>query len=100
MMRENVADQLVVDQDRVSAIPTGAERLLRKRSDKMEPTLIFTEEEMTLAQLLATQGLFKRGHFDEPWRVSVTQSGWPLLALWLFWLLLYCKPKGMRISDL
>ena len=31
MMRENMADQLVVDQERHSAVPTGAERLLRKR---------------------------------------------------------------------
>ena len=65
MMRENMSEQLVVDHETLSVVPTATGHLLRKRSDKVEPTLVFTEEEMNFAELLATQGLFRRGHFDE-----------------------------------
>ena len=44
MVRPNVAEQLVVDKGKPETVPTASERLLRKRSDKVDPTLTFTQE--------------------------------------------------------
>ena len=62
IIKGNMAKQLVVDG---TVIPTASERLLRKRSDQTEVTLTFTEEELALADKIYSQGMFKRGNFDE-----------------------------------
>ena len=62
IIKGDMAKQLVVDG---TVIPTASERLLRKRSDQTEVTLTFTEEELALADKIYSQGMFKRGHFDE-----------------------------------
>ena len=38
---------------------------MAKRSDEVDPTLIFSEEEMEIATKMFTSGKFKRGHFEE-----------------------------------
>ena len=65
MMRDNVAAQLVVDNSRNATIPGAKERLLRKHSDVMDPTLRFSDEELVVAQTLYYQEGFRRGNFDE-----------------------------------
>lgn len=62
IIKGDMAKQLVVDG---TVIPTASERLLRKRSDQAEATLTFTDEELALAEKIYSQGMFKRGHFDE-----------------------------------
>ena len=65
MVRTDMVKQLVVDHELELAVPTATQRLLRRRSDREEPTLTFTEEEMNVARMLHTQGVFKRGHFND-----------------------------------
>ena len=62
-----VVKQLVVaSAPTVSAvIPGPADRLLVRRSDERDPTLVFTQEEMAIASKLFTMGTLKKGHFEE-----------------------------------
>ena len=48
-----------------SSIPSPAKRLLGKRSDEVEPTLVFSEEELETADRMFTMGRFRKGHFQE-----------------------------------
>ena len=48
-----------------SSIPSPAKRLLGKRSDKVLPTLVFSEEELETAERMFTMGRFRKGHFQE-----------------------------------
>lgn len=57
--------QLVVEDQKSATVPTAKERLFRRRSDAVDPTLTFTGEEKSVAQTLYSQGVYKRGHFDE-----------------------------------
>ena len=68
-----MADQLVVD-NKTSVIPSGKDRLLSHHSDVMEPTLTFSAEEMSVAQAIHSQGVFRRGHFNTDKEVFVSSS--------------------------
>ena len=48
-----------------SSIPSPAKRLLGKRSDEVEPTLVFCEEELEVADKMFSMGRFRKGHFEE-----------------------------------
>ena len=63
MIRKEMADQVVVD-NKASVIPTGKDKLLSRRNDALEPTLTLSAEEMSVAQAIHSQGVFRRGHFD------------------------------------
>ena len=65
MLKKKMVSQLVVDEGAPSSIPLAKERLLRQRSDRVEPTLTFSGEEMEVAQTLYSQGFFRKGHFDD-----------------------------------
>ena len=62
-----MACQLVVHRGlpSTSSIPSPARRLLGKRSDEVEPTLVFSEEELETADRMFMMGRFRKGHFQE-----------------------------------
>ena len=62
-----MARQLVSHGDlpSTSAIPGPAKRLMDKRSDEIEPTLVFSVEEMETAERMFTMGRFRKGHYEE-----------------------------------
>ena len=63
----DMARQLVVHGGlpSTSSIPSPAKRLLGKRSDEVEPTLVFCEEELEVADKMFSMGRFRKGHFEE-----------------------------------
>ena len=82
LLRKEVADDLVkkAPEPQPPSIPNAKERLLNKRSDEPDPTLTFSEEELSLAEMLYSQvhfqidlyslfylskGHFKRAHFED-----------------------------------
>ena len=62
MMRSLIASK---SKGETSKIPGPAERLLARRSDELDPTLLFSPDEMDLATRMFTMGTFKKGHFEE-----------------------------------
>ena len=48
-----------------SAIPGPAQRLMDKRSDEVEPTLVLSVEEMEIADKMFSMGRFRKGHWEE-----------------------------------
>ena len=44
MVGHSMAEKLLVDSGRLEAVPTACERLLRKRSDEVDPILTFRTE--------------------------------------------------------
>ena len=64
IIRKDVRQSLVVEEP-ASSIPTAKERLMSKRSDEIDPTLVFSEEEMAIAEVLTSQGRYKSGHYED-----------------------------------
>ena len=64
ILRKDVRQTLVVDEPQ-SSVPTAKERLMSKRSDELIPSLIFSPEEMAIAEVLTSQGRFKQGHYED-----------------------------------
>lgn len=74
IIRPDMAEQLRRNSKAMDLadIPGAAMRLLGRRSDEVEPTLILSDESMAIGLRLFTMGSFKKNHFDD------------LVKTWLF----------------